>query len=279
MKRAVRVEVEDGLALHAVVSEGDGPPVLLVHGLSSNLRLWDGVADRLAELGHCVLAVDLRGHGRSDKPDTGYEVAQVADDLVSVIASMGTPPVVAGQSWGGNVVLELAHRHPGLMAAVALVDGGWIELSERFEGWEACRRALGPPPTEGLAAEAVEALLRRTHPDWPEEGIAGAMACFEHRADGTVAPWLTLDRHLLALRGLWEHRPSGHYGGIEVPVLLVPADTGDAAWTAAKRVEVVAAEEQLPRSRTHWVRGDHDLHAQHPRLVADLFHELAPSPA
>jgi len=46
-------------------------PFVLVHGLASNARLWDGVARRLAGAGHSSAAVDLRGHGRSDKPDTG----------------------------------------------------------------------------------------------------------------------------------------------------------------------------------------------------------------
>jgi pimeloyl-ACP methyl ester carboxylesterase len=269
--RTTLIEVEPGLRLHAGVWDGDGSPYLLVHGLSSNLRLWDGVAERLAAAGHCVVAVDLRGHGRSDKPDDGYEVARVADDLVSVVAAMGPePPFVVGQSWGGNVVLELAWRHAGLAAALALVDGGWIELARRFDHWEACWRALRPPSTEGLLAEEVEARLRRAHPDWPERAVAGTMACFARRDDGTVAPWLSWERHRRALRGLWEHRPSTRYSEVDVPVLLVPAAVGDSGRTRAARAEVEAAEAALPCSRTTWIAGDHDLHAQRPEELADL---------
>jgi pimeloyl-ACP methyl ester carboxylesterase len=253
-----------------VVREGSGRPVLLVHGLASNLRLWDGVAERLAAAGRCVVAADLRGHGRSAKPDEGYDVARVADDLVSVIAAMGPePPVVAGQSWGGNVVLELAYRHPGLLAGVALVDGGWIELSSRFDDWDACWHALRPPATEGLRVDEVEKLLRGAHPDWPDAALAGAMASFEHRADGTVSPWLSRDRHRAVLAGLWEHRPSSRYAAIELPVLLVPADVGGDG-TSARRAEVAAAEAGLPRRRTRWLVGDHDLHAHRPSELAEL---------
>ncbi len=62
--------------LHA--SPGPGPaPFLLVHGLASNARTWDGVAARLAAEGHPVVAIDQRGHGLSDKPDDGYDYATV----------------------------------------------------------------------------------------------------------------------------------------------------------------------------------------------------------
>src|SRR6266540_576228 len=59
-------------------------PFVLVHGLSSNARLWDGVAGRLAAHGHPVYAVDLRSHGESDRPAEGYDTATAAADLDAV---------------------------------------------------------------------------------------------------------------------------------------------------------------------------------------------------
>jgi pimeloyl-ACP methyl ester carboxylesterase len=109
---------------------------VLVHGLASNARTWDGVAARLAALGHPVAAVDQRGHGRSDKPDTGYDFATVSADLAAVVAGLGWDrPLVAGQSWGGNVVLELAVRHPSVAGGIACVDGGTLEVARRFPSW------------------------------------------------------------------------------------------------------------------------------------------------
>ena len=264
-----RVPVAPGVELNVHDRPGTGRPFVLVHGLASNLRMWDGVAAELARAGHRVVAVDLRGHGLSDKPDEGYDVPAVAADLCALIAALGLErPWVAGQSWGGNVVLELAWAHPGDVAGVACVDGGWIELADRFSDWEACRRQLTPPPTAGMAAADLEQRFRAAHPTWPEAGIAGALACFERRADGTVAPWLTLERHLLVLRGLWEHRPSSRYPEVEVPVLLVPARRpgGDDLGGADA---VAAAARELAVSRTVAIHGDHDLHAQHPEQVAD----------
>jgi pimeloyl-ACP methyl ester carboxylesterase len=249
--------------------------MVLVHGLASNARLWDGVATSLVAGGHAVVAVDLRGHGRSSKPDHSYDVATVADDVHRVIdhlrAAGMDPPLVAGQSWGGNVALELGARHPRSIAALACVDGGTIDLRSRFGSWEQCAAALRPPPLAGTPLADVEAMVRRSHPDWPESGIAGTLACFEVHDDGTVSPWLSLDRHLQVLRGLWDHRPAERYPSVEVPVLLVAADSaGDESWSSAKRASVADAARALPRARVEWMAGDHDLHAQYPERVAEL---------
>lgn len=248
-----------------------GSPFLLVHGLASHARLWDGVAAHLVERGHEAIAVDLRGHGRSSKPDGPYDIPTVAGDLATLIGRLGLDrPVVAGQSWGGNVVLELAARHPDLVRGIACVDGGWLEPCASFSSWDACRAALAPPRLAGLPLAEIEGYIRRAHPDWPETGIQGALANFERRADGTIAPWLTYERHIAVLRGLWDHRPSEIYAGVRVPVLLLPADTGEPERGAQKRERVELAQRRLPSARVRWLVGDHDIHAQHPAECGDV---------
>lgn len=265
----IRIPVAEGVSLTVRLWPGEKVPLLLVHGLASNALLWQGVAEVLASAGHAVATVDQRGHGQSDKPDDGYDFATVAADLATVIAGLGWQrPVVAGQSWGGNVALQLAARTPALLRGLILLDGGWIDLS-RFSTWEECHRNMAPPPITGTPATGVEAMLRERHPDWPESGIRAQMACFEVRPDGTVEPWLTRRRHLSILRHLWEQRPGALYPLVEVPVLLLPCDDGSAS-VSRKREQVAGAEAGLARSRTLWQKGDHDLHAQHPEKVARL---------
>ncbi len=250
---------------------GSERPFVLVHGLASNARLWDGVAAALVADGHPVVAIDQRGHGRSSKPDPAhpddnpYAMDVVTDDLRVLIEATGFDrPVVAGQSWGGNVVVELAARFPGLTAGVVGVDGGTIELAARFPDWDHAADVLAPPRLVGMPRADIEAMLRRTHPDWPESGIQGTLACFDVRDDGTIAPWLTFERHLLVLRGLWEHRPLTRFADIVDPVLLIKAGspTDDAA-------------EVGPTVRVEWMEGDHDLHAQHPVQIAERLRTLA----
>ena len=273
--------VADGVELSVITANPDGTrtPVLMVHGLASNARLWDGVAAGLAAAGHPVAAVDQRGHGRSSKPDNGYDFATLTSDLVEVIDALGwtsRPPVVAGQSWGGNVVLDLAAHHPASVSALVLVDGGTIELSARFADWPTCEAALAPPPLIGTPADDFERMIRGHHPSWPESGIAGTLANMELLDDGTIRPWLSRDNHMRILRHLWEHRPRELYPDVEAAVLILMAEDGsNPRWMAGKREEVAAARSGLRRSDTHWIEGDHDLHAQFPDRVADLIHNLA----
>lgn len=285
-----RVGATGGVSLHVRVTapapgSAPGPlaglQVLCVHGLASNARMWDGVATHLADRGAAVAAVDQRGHGTSDAPDGGYDFATLTADLVTVLDDLGWDrPAVAGQSWGGNVVVELAARHPDRVGSLVLVDGGTIELQDRFADWPTCEAALTPPPIAGMAAADFEAMIRSRHPDWPEAGVQGTLANMEVRPDGTVAPHLSLPHHLAILRGLWEHRPSQRWPALDLPVLVLSA--GDPAargrYDVAKREEVDRAARLLRHGRVEWIDGDHDLHAQHPDRVADLVAATAHSP-
>ncbi|MHB1487950.1 MAG: alpha/beta fold hydrolase [Acidimicrobiales bacterium] len=270
-----RIAVTGGVELNVNTWAGDGPGFLLVHGLASNARLWDGVAEHLASQGLAVAAVDQRGHGRSDKPDEGYDFPTVCDDLMAVMAALAWHrPVVAGQSWGGNVVLELAFRQPGALAGVACVDGGTIELGRHFPDWDSCAAALAPPDLFGTRADHLAAMMRRNHPDWPASGIEGTMANFEIQPDGTVAPLLTRERHMKILHHLYDHQPSQRYSYIATPVLLVPAGSGSSGWAQDKPQAIDSALAGLPRGRVRWFESaDHDIHAQYPVALADVLTE------
>lgn len=272
-----RVPVAEGVELAADLWPAPqivagSPTFVLAHGLASNARLWDGVAARLVERGYPAITVDLRGHGRSSKPDGPYDVPTVADDLAQLIERLGLErPIVAGQSWGGNVAIELGARHPDTVRGIVCVDGGWLEVARRFASWEACREALKPPRLAGRHLAEVEGYIRSAHPDWPETGIAGTLANFERLPDGTIAPWLTFDRHLVVLRGMWDHHPSERYSQVAAPALLLPASLGVGHGSSNNgQTAIEEAVSALPKARVRPFVGDHDIHAQHPVEVADV---------
>lgn len=258
---------------------GGGRPVLLVHGLSSNARLWDGVAARLAEAGHPVVAVDLRGHGSSeDVPDTDTDdldaaptdpTRLAAEDLAAVCADLDwRAPVVAGHAWGGNIALQLAADRPGLVHGLALVDGGWLHLGDQFPDLDAAWSVLAPPRFDGVTEAAVRASLHAGHPDWPDAAVEGVLGNLRERADGSVTPRLERERHRAIIGSSLRHRPRTLYPSVRCRVLLLAA-TGDAT-PARKREQLAEAVTALPNAELVEFRGgDHDLHAHRPERVAE----------
>lgn len=263
-----------GLHLHVREWTGAGLPFVLLHGLASNCRTWEAVARYLNAAGHPVITVDQRGHGLSDKPETGYEFEEVTADLKALLHKLefAQRPILAGQSWGGNVVLDFAVRYPDAACGIVLVDGGFIELSARPGAtWEKISVELRPPNLLGTPRSVLAARFREWHPGWSDEGIENSLANFETLPDGTVRPWLTLDRHMQILRALWEHHPSQLYARVKVPVLICPADTGDTQRSNRKRQAVKQAEECLSRCRVHWFEATaHDIHVHRPEALAQV---------
>lgn len=98
------------------------PPLLLIHGIYDEWSSWDLVFDEFAAE-YRVYAVDLRGHGKSDKPERGYEPTDYAADLAGVIRSLGLTNVsVVGHSLGAVTAAYLAADYPDLVKAAVLED-------------------------------------------------------------------------------------------------------------------------------------------------------------
>ena len=270
-----RIVVAPGVELHVEVQVGDraAVPFVLVHGLASNARLWDGVAEHLHAAGHTVVVIDQRGHGLSDAPDSGYDLDTAVADLLTLIGTLELDrPVLAGQSWGGNVVLELGWRRPDTVRGIACVDGGVIELSQAYPTWEECLAALTPPALEHLTLAELETRIRKSVPQFNDRAVAAYLHCFRTRPDGTIEPRLSRDRHLSILRSLWEHRPSTRWETLKTPTMLLLADSGDGSRTSRKRSAEALALAGGGKIRSVWFSpGHHDLHLEFPERVAELF--------
>lgn len=265
--RQLRVEVEQDVELTVDLFPGDGLPFLLVHGLSSNARLWDGVAARLGEAGHPCILVDQRGHGRSTRTGDGYDFATLGRDLARVVdATVGGAVVAVGQSWGGNVVLEFARRYPDLALGVVCIDGGFIDLKAEFDTWESAWDRLAPPAFDGMGWAELRARAAARFVGWPTWAVEAQLANFEELPDGTVRPRLPRETHEVILQHLWNHEPDRAAVEVEVPILVVAVDDD----TPGKKGRVERFAGRVPHCRVVWARGHHDLHAERPELVADL---------
>ena len=101
---------------------GDGPPLLLIHGLGSSSRDWEKQVEPFAK-DFQVITLDLRGHGQSGKPPGPYNIKMFADDTVALIRKLDAAPLhVVGISMGGMVAFELAVNFPDLLRSMVIVN-------------------------------------------------------------------------------------------------------------------------------------------------------------
>lgn len=105
---------------------GEGPPLLLVHGITSSSRTWKSVMPRLAER-HTVIAPDLLGHGRSAKPHGDYSLGAYASGMRDLLVALDVPKAtVVGHSLGGGIAMQFGYQFPDRISRLVLVDTGGI---------------------------------------------------------------------------------------------------------------------------------------------------------
>ena len=142
----------------AYVKAGSGPVLLLIHGIGDSSDSWRPVLEQLAEH-HTVVAPDLLGHGRSEKPRADYTVAGYANgmrDLLSVLEI--DRATVLGHSLGGGVAAQFAYQFPERCERLVLVGSGGVGRSvspllrvAAIPGAEALMPLLGTPPVKLLS--------------------------------------------------------------------------------------------------------------------------------
>jgi len=105
---------------------GEGPAILLIHGMAGSSRTWREVMPELAK-DHTVIAPDLLGHGESAKPMGDYSLGAHASGLRDLLGALGIDRVtVVGQSLGGGVAMQLAYQHPLLAERLVLIGSGGL---------------------------------------------------------------------------------------------------------------------------------------------------------
>ena len=133
------------------------PQVVMLHGLvADNLSSWYYTIANPVAMVADVHLYDLRGHGRSEVPDSGYTVDEQVDDLEALLDAWGiTGPVhLFGNSFGGVVSLALAHRHPERVASLFLIEAHFA-----VEGWGEHMAGSLALAAFGLDEDAVQTWL------------------------------------------------------------------------------------------------------------------------
>jgi N-formylmaleamate deformylase len=164
--RALTVEA-NGLSHRVWRWPGDGPPLLVVHGITNSARGWDFVCRDLGT-SFAVHAVDLRGHGESDKPERGYAAADYAADLAGLIEALALErPAVLGHSLGARASARLAADRPELVSRLVLVDPPSEHRypAQVLEGMNAFLKGVEATRVGGAAT------VRALNPHWSDEQV------------------------------------------------------------------------------------------------------------
>jgi pimeloyl-ACP methyl ester carboxylesterase len=132
----------NGISLY-YETRGTGPDLLLIHGAGGNSRYWVRQVAVFATR-YRVTCIDLRGHGQSESPSTGYTIPDFVEDLRQTLPSIGIHrAVLAGFSMGGRIASHLASLEPDIVQALVLTNS-----------------TVGPLETPPGARERTEALLK-----------------------------------------------------------------------------------------------------------------------
>lgn len=216
-----------GYGTRALEIEGEGPPLLLLHGFADSADTWRCTLDRLARRGRRAIALDLPGFGAADRLRPGAVLPQLDAFAAAAAARLhdqaGEAPVAVGNSLGGTTVLRLGERREVPLAGVVPVcpagfdHPAWFRIIETAPLVRALLLSPVPLP-ERIVRGAVGAAYRQLAFARPGEAAREVVGAFtgHHRSRRAVARHLDTGRRLMP-----ELRRPFDLARIEAPVLLV----------------------------------------------------------
>lgn len=205
-------------------------PLLLLHGMADLGLVWSSLAESLAQKYH-IVAPDLRGHGASSKPETGYSCQDIINDLEALMDDLGWSNAhILGHSWGGKVAASWANNHPQRFRSLILVDPfyvgklpSWLKVT-----FPLLYRVLpflqGMKPYASYEAAATVAQKLKQYQGWSKLQQQVFQASIEQKADGSWGskfPRAARDGIFADVMSVASFTKQ-----IDVPTLLIKPDAG-----------------------------------------------------
>jgi pimeloyl-ACP methyl ester carboxylesterase len=267
----------DGVRLHYLEwvpesARSAEPPLLLLHGLSSNARYWERLARHLPN--QRLVALDQRGHGLTGRPPRapafpdGYAIEQLLDDAAFVISELSLrKPVVVGHSWGATVALELVGTRHGIAGGLVFIDGP-VQSAANLFSWEEAQSLMQPPlPRFATLEDAVAQSMRDFEGTWDQDLESFVKARIIADGDALVLT-LTAPVRLELLRGLYEAQPDVLWPRVEVPAAALLAKHGPARISTSREAGAARLAELAPSVQVIWFDSPHDIPLFLPAEVA-----------
>jgi pimeloyl-ACP methyl ester carboxylesterase len=274
----------DGVRLHYLEWKPEAgseltPPLVLLHGLSSNARYWERLA--LVLPGRRLVALDQRGHGLTGQPPQtpvfpeGYAMDQLLEDVALLISQLDLRrPVVVGHSWGATVALEFVGTRPGIASGLVFIDGPVQSASNLFS-WEEAQTLMQPPlPRFATFEEAVSESRRDFEGTWDQDLESFVKARIVADGDALILT-LTAPVRLELLRGLYESQPDFLWPRVEVPAAALLAKHGPSRISRSREVGAERLAAMAPQVIVRWFESPHDIPLFLPAEVASAVEEVA----
>jgi 3-oxoadipate enol-lactonase len=256
------VDLPDGAKLHYEVA-GEGPVVTLIHPGLWDMRTWDREFRTFAEAGYRVLRYDVRGYGKSSRPEPGATYSHVRDLDVLLETAEVTQTALVGCSMGGGIELDYALEHPAkVWALVPVASGiGGFEATEEEEEWWAQR--------DGPIEAAIEAGLLEEAQDLRLE-IWAPLGTSDER--GARIRQIAFDNiHEILMDESGEERldpPAAHrLEEIDVPTLILEAEHDP---PDMKRLADFLVREVIGSRKVVVEGADHVVNMRQPELFEEL---------
>jgi pimeloyl-ACP methyl ester carboxylesterase len=256
---------------------GEGPAIVLIHGMAGSSRTWRGVMPLLARH-YTVIAPDLLGHGESAKPLGDYSLGAYASGLRDlVVGALGIErATLVGQSLGGGVAMQLAYQHPELCERLVLAGSGGLG---REVSW--VLRLLTLPAAEYLMPVIFPRFLRergdRLSASLRKRGLRAPHVAEMWRAYASLTESGNRHAFVRTLRAVID--PGGQTVSATDRLYLTAAVPTLIAWGDQDNVIPVKhayrAHELMPGSRLEIFEGaGHFLHVEEPVRFAELLRDF-----
>lgn len=158
----------DGVDLH-VVTAGEGPPVILLHGFPENWRSWHRQIPALVAAGFSIMVPDLRGYNLSGRPleQNAYQLDHLVADVAALVRATGYPRAhIVGHDWGGTIAWTFADKHPELVDRLVILNAPHLKIylqevrhpRQMFKSWYMLFFLLPRLPELALSANNFKAV-------------------------------------------------------------------------------------------------------------------------
>ena len=237
------------IAIHRY--DGSGPEVLLIHGIGSSSGDFNPVIGQMKAFCQPI-TMDLRGHGASGKPDSGYHYSDYVRDLETVLAALEMDnPIVLGHSLGGIITLMWAAMNPGTPRALIIEDSPLRSGEDFRDAFE------GSLQLNALPHEVAKAWYAEKNPHWPEAVLEQRSFDMVNTARAAIEE---LQAASLSNEGL---DTFGELDAITAPLLFLQGDTE--AGSMVHPDDLASLKQALPQTQVAMFQGaGHTIHRSHP---------------